>query len=135
MKLDLAAQLRTIDGKPFQRPKPGARMTQNPDGSFAPTEVEDYTPSLKEAIFGALTGGVDTDRDAPIEQKMKLGKLAHKVSHSDGITEFGVDDVALFRERGNKVYSGIQFFYAYAELLEGVQVPEPKPMPIRDEAA
>lgn len=114
MKIKLDAPVRTLDGKPFQQP--------TKDGK----EVEDWNCQLREVIYGALTGAVQTDRNLSVADKMKVHRLARTVLESPPIASITVEDVTLIKERANQLY-GVHLFGQMADLLEGEDEKAPAP--------
>lgn len=114
MKIKLDAPLRTLKGAPFQQP--------TKDG----TGAEDWNCDLREVIYGALTGAVQTDRNSSVADKMKVHRLARVVLEAPPIASLTVEDVTLIKERASQIY-GVHLFGQMADLLEGADEKAPAP--------
>jgi hypothetical protein len=100
MKLDLRNSVKTLDGKDFAQPS----------GEQKPV-------TLQEAMFAPLTAQLRGDENLDLGQKLKIHRLAAKVSHAEGTASFTAEEIATIKDRAAKLYA-IHFLGQMVALLE-----------------
>lgn len=109
MKVNLDKTIKTMDGKNFQEPDATGKLV-------------DKVLTLREVIFTTLTTPLADDQKLPAADKMRIYRLAQRVSGEGGIVAFTVEDLGTIKDRLNKLY-GVHIFGIVSDLLEGEETP------------
>jgi hypothetical protein len=100
MKKDLAQELKNPYGKPF--------------------EPEAIT--LEQTCFQAVSAALPTDQALPVPDKLKLYRVAQKIS-AGGVVDFSVEELTLIKERIGKTWSTLVIGAAFDILDADYEAP------------
>ena len=99
-------------------------MKRNLDQPMTDLEGEPFADdaTLKTICFAALAAQIHGDEAMPIDKKMKQYALLQTVNKG-GVVDLTAEDIALIKERGNKIFPIIPFG-RMCEMLEQDTGPE-----------